>query len=195
MLFFIWFERSAASLLPKRFLLWYNIFKSDGFTVCSNRFCFPKGAAMKSLSFFLKKILTPACVFFTVIVTVLALAVSAAADQLVNLNLASLAMCFVAGLCLSLTDRLLYLNKISFILRLLLHMSLSVLSVSLTVALFSLVGGILYPATSRSFYLVLALITVYFVLIFPFVLIRHALEKRNAASEMQKKDSRSSFQK
>lgn len=141
------------------------------------------GLIMKACSYILHKILMPACVYFTVLFLFLSVIVDSVSD-IININVSVVLMCFFMALFLALSDRILFAKKITFVLRVFLHMVFSILSVSVTVALFSLIGKDMYTLNARSFYLVLLLVAVYFVADLPVVLLRrHFTQKADPTQE------------
>jgi len=127
---------------------------------------------MKYCHYFFKHILYPACAIFTAIWFVICAIVDLVSD-VININLTSGIMCFCIALGIALSNLILTKDSVSFVARFFLHMLFCVLSISITVALFSVSFETAYPLTGNSFYLVLILVLVYLVIATPILLIYH----------------------
>lgn len=144
-----------------------------GRQMCYNKKNSPfKGNFMKTLRYLFRKIISPACIFFTLIWLVVCVIIDSVSD-VINLNLTSSVMCFVIALALAFCGLILDRDKIPFVGRFFLHMGLSILSISVIIALFSSAFPTKYPLTTGSFKLVLLLIIAYLLLATPALLLYH----------------------
>lgn len=149
---------------------------------------------MKTVRFIFRKILYPTCAFFTLIWFVVCIIIDSIQD-VVNFNLASSSMCFVIALCLALCNLVLEREKIPFVGRFFLHMVLSIVSISVTIALFAGAFETAYPLSTRSFYLVLLLIAVYLVIATPLLLLYNRFVLRARRKKESESDYSSIFRK
>ena len=125
---------------------------------------------MKTVSFILKKILYPTCAIFTVMWFVVCLLIDSI-QNITNINLTSTILCLVCALMISLCNLILTYQKIPFVGRFFLHMVLSIVSISVTVAIFASFFPTAYAVSEKSFYLVLLLVVAYLVLATPMLLL------------------------
>lgn len=123
---------------------------------------------MRFLKQFVKSVLYPSCVIFTVLWFIVCVIVDSVSDT-VNINLGSALMCLTLALVIACCNSVLKKDSLAFVLRYFLHMLITVISVSITVALFSLGFETAYAITGNSFYLVLILIVFYLVVATPIV--------------------------
>ncbi len=149
---------------------------------------------MKTLRYLFQKIISPTCIFFTLIWLVVCVIIDSVSD-VININLTSSMMCFVIALALALCGLILDRDKIPFVGRFFLHMGLSILSISVIVALFSNAFPTKYPLSTRSFTLVLLLIAAYLLLAAPALLLYHHFVLLPAKKKKQKEESMSGSKK
>lgn len=150
---------------------------------------------MKFLAFLFKRILYPACAFFAVIWLILCLILDSALE-LVNINFGSSVLCFVIGIALACCNLVLTCRKIPYVARYFAHMGLSVLSISIIVAIFSAILETGYAITGRSLYLVLLLVLAYLIIATPALIVyNHFFLSKNEKNEDKETQYTSIFKK
>lgn len=147
---------------------------------------------MNAIRFFLKKVLYPASAIFTVTWLLICGIIDAVSDM-VNINFSSGLMCFFIALAIASCNLILTRNSIAPIGRYFLHLLLSIVSISVIVALFSTTFKTKYTITGNSFYLVLILIVLYLLIVTPFIV--WYFKKNKNKSQNKKEDYQSIFQK
>ena len=137
---------------------------------------------MKYLRAFTKHILYPSCAIFTLIWFIVSALVDVVSD-VVNINLVSGLMCYAIAFVIACCNLILKKDSIAFVARFFLHMLVTVVSISITVAIFSTCFETAYVITGNSFYLVLILAVLYLVIATPLMLIYHKKHGKSRKNE------------
>lgn len=137
---------------------------------------------MKRVEFVLRKIIYPSCTLFTVTWLLICGCIDIFMD-VVNINFVSGMLCYFIALAIALSNLVLSYDKISPIGRYFLHMLLSIVSISVVVAVFSLGFKTKYAFSGNTFYLVLLLIVLYLIIATPLIVVYFKRSATKAETE------------
>lgn len=130
---------------------------------------------MKKISYFLNKILYPACLYFTIIVFILGSVTTSITEYdvpILNMFGVSLAMLFCFGF--SCINRLLFIDSFKVITRVILHF---VGFISVFALTFIVIGG--FTPTTTTAFVLLAAVSIVYIVIASIALIIRAIIKKN----------------